>query len=411
MINYFIAIFLLFSLSLTGITTFGNQELSFPNTDSSSFKLSDGFLLSLNSNGIEKERDVSPSTEKNFKFSSRVRFKPFIVKRQDKNDTVFDARMYGKVDWKFSDSLSIYSEGFLLGHHGSIQSVYQREYRKEGFNLLEIFLKYNYNSHIKIKFGSLHQDFLDAPLLVKDKTFPAFQEIVSFSLPWDVTGQLILQQAIPNNMDDDIQYFSQLTNTPFFFTGSLFLETKSHPQLLYSSVEDKLTFFYFTPLPPVIAIIGHRDGNSVSGDGSDAGLKFPFIGIHNNINWQFPFKDSWVVELGLDYLHNFGAPKTYNTGGRIYASLYHDFLELMELKATGEIFGNQSDASVAFYNEWKYGHNNRQGMGLELRGYFYQSGLTVGARYIYNYPIETRRTSLEEGHYFSIYIGTGYISI
>ena len=365
--------------------------------------------MSLNDNGVEQE--ASPPQQKNFKFSSKVRFNPYLVRRQDKNDNVFDAKMYGKVDWKFSDSLSIYSEGLLLGRHGSIQSVYQREYRSEGFNLLEIFLKYDYNSHFKIKFGSLYQNFLDAPLLVKDKTFPAFQEIVSFSLPWDVTGQLIFQQAIPNNMDEDIQYFSQLTNTPFFFTGSLFLETKSHPQLFYSNVEDKLTFFYFTPLPPTVARIGHRDGNSVSGDGSDAGLKFPFIGVHNNINWQFPIKDSWVVELGWDYLHNFGAPKTYNTGGRIYASLYHDFLELMELKVRGEIFGNQSDASVAFYNSWKYGHNNRQGAGLRLESHFYQSGLTVGGRYIYSYPIETRRTSLEEGHYFSIYIGTGYISI
>ena len=212
-------------------------------------------------------------------------------------------------------------------------------------------------------------------------------------------------------MDDEIQYFSQFTNTPFFFTGSLFLEIESHPKLFHSNVEDKLTFFYFTPLPPAVAKEGERDGNSILGHGSDAGLRFQFFGIHNNINWQLPIRDSWIIELGLDYLHNLGAPDTYNQGGRFYASLYHDLLGLMELKVMGEMFGNQSDSSVSFYNSWKYGHNNRQGFGVGLQGHFYQSGLTVGARYIYSHPIEVRRTSLEEGHYFSIYIGTGYISI
>ena len=376
-------------------------------SNSTPFEIPEKLLLT--SNDVASE--VSPIKKENFNFSGKVTFNPYIVKRQDKNDNVFDAKMYGKVNWKFSDNLSIYCEGLLLGRHGSIQSLWPREYKKEGFNLLELFLKYNYKSYLEIQFGSLRQDFLSAPLLMTDETFPAFREIFSFSLPQDVTGQLLFQQAIPDSMDDDIQYFSQLTQTPFFFTGSVFLEAKSHPKLFHSNVEEKLTFFYFTTLPPAIAKEGERNGNSVLGHGSDAGFNFPFYGIHNNMNWQFPFKDSWVVELGWDYLHNFGAVENYNKGGRFYAALYHDFFNLMELKVMGEVFGNQSDASVASYNSWKYGHNNRQGAGVGLQGYFYQSGLTVGAHYIYTHPIETLRTSLDEGHYFSIYIETGYISI
>ena len=373
----------------------------------SSFNMPEDFLLTLN----DTASDTPQFKKENFNFSGKVTFNPYAVKRQDTNDIVFDAKMYGKVNWKFSDNLSLFYEGLLLGRHGSIQSVHPRENKKEGYNLLELFLKYDYKSYLEIQFGSLRQDFLSAPLLMDDRTFPAFREFFSFSLPENITGQLIFQQAIPDNMDDDVQYFSQLTQTPLFFTGSVFLETESHPKLFHSNVEEKLTFFYFTTLPPAVAKIGERDGNSALGHGSDAGLTFEFYGVHNNINWQIPFKDSWVVELGWDYLYNFGAVENYNTGGRFYASLYHDFFNLMELKVTGEVFGNQSDASVAFYNSWTYGHNNRQGAGLGLQGYFYQSGLTVGTRYIYTQPIETLRTSLEEGHYFSIYIKTGYISI
>ncbi|MCY4513078.1 MAG: hypothetical protein OXB86_05265, partial [Bdellovibrionales bacterium] len=341
----------------------------------------------------------------------KLKINPYVVKRQDKNDNVLDTRLYGQVLWKLSDDLFIYHEALLLGRHGSIQSLYPREYKKAGYNPLEFFLEYDYNSYLEFKFGSLKQDFLSAPLLITDKTFPAFRETISFSLPKEVTGQLLFQQAIPHNIDDGTEYFAQITNTPFFLTGSLFLEKKSLPKLFNSGIEDKLTFFYFTPLTPAVARVGQREGNSTSGEGSDAGFSFQFVGIHNNIHWQIPIKDSWVIELGWDYLHNFGAPDSYNKGGRFYTSVYYDFFGLMELKATGEMFGNQSDSSIAFYNSWKYGHNNRQGIGLELQGHFYQSGLTVGARYMQTRPIETGRTSLDEGHYFSIYIETGYLSI
>ena len=443
MANYFMTIFFLFPFLMTGAIAFGdqadfkeksnlhtlklaqsatvkqqnkngsslNQEKDTKKTIQSPFiKTEHQFVFKLSEKN-NSEEELSLFKEKNFIFSGKLKINPYVVKRGDKNDNVLDTRLYGQVYWKLSESLFIYHEALLLGRHGSIQSVYPREYKKPGYNPLEFFLEYDYSSHLEFKFGSLKQSFLSAPLLITDKTFPGFRETISFSLLEEVTSQLLFQQTIPHNIDDGTEYFSQLTYTPFFFTGSLFLETKPLPKLFNSIIEDKLTAFYFTPLPPAVAKIGEIEGNSIAGYGSAVELNFQFVGIHNNIHWQFPIKDSWVIELGWDYLHNFGAPSAYNKGGRFYASVYYDLFGLMELKATGELFGNQSDSSVAFYNDWKYGHNNRQGVGVEFQGHFYQSGLTIGARYMQTRPIEMGRTSLGEGHYISIYIETGYLTI
>ena len=355
---------------------------------------------------FDKDKEV-------FTFSGKVNFDPYMARSRSWNDILFRTKLYGKVYWSLFDNLSVQTEGLLLGRKGSIQSVYGKEYRREGFNFLEFFFNYNYNSRFEIKFGVLNQDFLKAPLLMTDRTFPALQESFSFFLPKNITGRFVFQQAIPNNADDDVKRASQLTPLPpLFFTGSAFLETKSHPYLFNSNVRERLTFFYFTRLPSSVADQkGRIYGNSILNYGSDAGFLFDFYGIHNTLSWRIPFKDSWAVELEWDYLHNFGAESSFNKGGRYRLSLYHDFFNLIEFKLTGEVFGNQSDSSVAFYNSEIYGHNNRQGAGLILQGHFYQSGVTVGGRYLYARPIEGRRTSLEGSHYFSIYIRTSYVSI
>ena len=378
--------------------------------DPSSFISAKRSLLSLKGEDSPSYFDKSGEV---FTFSGKVSFDPYMARSRSWNDILFRTKLYGKVYWSLFDNLSVQTEGLLLGRKGSIQSVYGKDYQREGFNFLEFFFNYNYNARFEMKFGILNQDFLKAPLLMTDRTFPALQESLSFSLSENITGRFVFQQAVPNNADDDVKRASQLTAfPPLFFTGSAFLKTESHPRLFNSNVEGGVTFFYFTKLPPSVADQkGRIYGNSILNYGSDAGFLFGFYGMHSALSWRAPFNDFWAMELTWDYLHNFGADPGFNKGGRYRLSLYHNFFNLMEFKVTAELFGNQSDSSVAFYNSEIYGHNNRQGAGATLQGHFYQSGVTVGARYLYGKPIEERRTSLEGSHYFSVYIRTSYVSV
>ena len=361
--------------------------------------------------GLYDSGKLFNSQREKFKFYTKADYSPYTVFDSARNDIVFRLEVFGKLDWRVSDTFSVYIQGSLLGRDGFTQSLHRREHRKEGFNFLEWFVKYDYSRYLELQHGFIKQDFLKAPLLMTDRTFPALLESFSFSLPWDIQGRLVFQQAIPNSADEDVRRSSQIKDKPYFFTHSLFMKTKSHPLLFNSDVEENLTFFHFTELPSAVALKGKIYGNSIRGEGSASEFKYGFFGLHNNLKWKFPVHDSWIVELGWDHLWNFRARSRLNMGGRYYISVFHDFYNLMEIRGTWELFGNQSDSSVAFYNSELYGHNNRQGFGLELKGHFYQSGLTVGARYIFSRPIEKQLSPFGEGHYFAIHIGTNYVSI
>ena len=142
----------------------------------------------------------------------------------------------------------------------------------------------------------------------------------------------------------------------------------------------------------------------------DSEFKYQFYGIHNTIQAKTFLSSNWIVEAGYDFLHNFGAPDTYNQGERFFASIYNNFQDLMEIKLTGAYFANQSDSSVSFYNTEEYGHNNRKGWFVKLENHFYESGITFGISYVDSVPINTP-SHIERSRSLMFFIGTNYVQI
>lgn len=325
-----------------------------------------------------------------------------------------NVEIFGKISWKVLKDFSFNSEVLLMDSRGFIQSIYDREDRKSGFHFLEAYFKWNaFPKLAYLRLGHKNQNFFKAPLLITDKTFPSLAGVIEdLPLVKDLSlKQFMLQVSVPDNAMEFIQRESQLLpDPPYFLSTSAFLEW-NNLYFLEGSLQNNLIAFYFTDLPTSVAQKGIIGGNTIDGEKDDSELKHKFYGLHNTIKAKATLASTWILEVGYDYLHNFGAPDAYNQGERIFASLYHQFYELMEIKLTGAYFANQSDSSVAFYNTEVYGHNNRRGWFINLANHFYESGITLGVRYVDSQPINITKSALGNAYSFMFFIGTNYVRI
>ena len=324
---------------------------------------------------------------------------------------VLTTSIYGKINWRFLDSLSIHAKGLIIGRNGFTQSIYDRADRRGGFHFLEGFFDISLLPFLSVKLGNIQQDFLHAPLLMTDKTFPSAQEAFSFELSEDFRLSLVFQQAIPDNARESARRSAQIIRgAPLFLTSSVFAEWDSvsrHNLFL----KESLTFFYYTKLSPAVADQSNLYGNTIVHTGSESRFRYKYFGLYSHFSLQAPFASSWIGELGLDVLYNFMAPDTFNQGEKLSGSLYYDYNSFMEIQMALEYFASQSDASVAYYNSSLYGRNNRKGGLLRAQAHLYDSGLTFGAVYVYSRPINHDRSSVGTSHAFSLSLGTNYVPI
>ena len=353
---------------------------------------------------------TSQKEENNLKSFWKTEFKAKTFADRSTTDNVVSTEIYGKLDWNLLDSVSFHTQGLIIGRSGFTQSIYDRSDRKNGLYLLEGYFDVRPLSFVSIKFGNYKQDFLESPLLITDRTFPSILETVYLTTNENFKTSLIFQQSIPNNAPEVLRRESQIIRgAPYFLTNSVLLEAKPFGSLF--SIKDRFTFFLFDNLPPSLAEAGRTRGNSVDYLRHDSQFKYNFVGIYNSFNIQMPLSSVSVLELGGDFLHNLTAPNTFNQGERYYGSFYYNFNNFVEVKLTGEYFANQSDSSVAYYNDEIYGHNNRVGGLIKLQTHFYNSGITVGLTYVHSQPINEERSAIRTSNAILFSLGTKYISI
>ena len=353
----------------------------------------------------------SESPQKGLRAFWKTDFKVNIFTDRSTTNSILSTEIYGKIDWDFIDYFSFHTQALIIGRNGFTQSIYDRTDRKNGLYLLEGYFDIKFSPQAFFRFGSVKQDFLEAPLFITDKTFPSL--VQNITIPFSETSKIsfIFQQSIPDNAVEAIKRETQVVRwTPLFLTSSAFLDLNfTSPWNI--SLKERLTSFYFTNLSASVAELGRIRGNTIDLMGSDSHFKYKFLGLHNNISLQIPFSEDWVFELGGSILYNIFAPDTFNQGERFYTSVYHNYKNFLEIKVAGEYFANQSDSSVAYYNSEIYGHNNRVGGLLKCQAHLYNSGITLGMTYVYSEPINPRRSSIGVSNSFAIFLGTSYVSI
>ncbi|MCZ0933114.1 MAG: hypothetical protein OXJ52_08180 [Oligoflexia bacterium] len=326
-------------------------------------------------------------------------------------NTILSTEISGELKWRFLETLFIRAKGLVVGKNGFTQFIYDRTDRPSGFHLLSAFFEWKAFPNISVLIGNIQQDFLSAPLLVTDKTFPSAigEWAVDYFPDYDL--KFLFQFAIPDNASEELRRETQIIKVfPVFLTSSFALDTQN--DFLDISISERFTLFQYYNLSPAVADRSRVYGNSVLRVDSDSVFKYAFFGLHNNLSFQKVLSDLWALSWGAEFIYNLMAPDTHNEGIRLYTSVYHNYKETMEIKLTGELFASQSDVSVAYYNSETYGHNNRKGFLARFENHFFRSGLTLETVFVYGKPInEAEKSPTGEAFSFAIAVKTNNIAI
>ena len=352
-------------------------------------------------NFVEKNRGTESFWNANYGLKS--------FSSEGSNEALIKVELLGQFKGQLMEPLYVHTKGLIVGRSGHTQSVLDRTDRVSGFHVLEFYFHWRAFPDFSILHGIIEQSFLSAPFLITDRSFPSVigeWSVDSFS---DFDLKFLFQMAIANNFTEQAKRASDLQKAPLFMTSSVFLDWST---VFDASVEEKLTVFHYYNLPSDIAQRSRVYGNDTSGSGSSTVFDYSFLGFHNNFSFQKVLSDLWALSAGFEFIYNLMAPNTKNEGFRIYSSVYHNYKEIMEFKLTGELFANQSDTSVAYYNSETYGHNNRKGLLARVESHFFRSGLTLETELVYSEPISfSERSTIREAYSFSIALKTNDIAI
>ena len=323
-----------------------------------------------------------------------------------KLNAIFSSELYGKLKWDIMDHVSFQAKGLVIARNGFTSAIYERGDREGGrLYFLEGFFKLRVSPQFFLQMGTLQQSFLNAPLLITDTTFPSILGVLSINNPYGDLS-LLFQSAIPDNAES-VNRESQIGGIPLFLTSSVLFHT---PKFFFDSdIKEIFTVFYFYSLPNDVAQKSRVYGNTIVGTGLGSSFEYGFLGIHNNVSIKRSLTDFWIIELGYEFLYNFKAENFYNEGTRLYSSVYHNYKNFMELRFKAELFANQSDSSVAYYNSEIYGHNDRQGFLASLQSHLYRSGLTIETAFVYSQPIN--KGGLGPAYSFTFSLMTNYVAI
>lgn len=324
------------------------------------------------------------------------------------NESLIKVELLGQLKWQLIDSLFVHTKTLIIGRSGHTQSVLDRTDRSSGFYVLEFYFNWKAFPNISVLHGIIEQGFLSAPLLITDKAFPSLMGEWSINSLSNFDLKVLLQIAIANNFTEQAKRPSDIQRAPLFLTSSVFLDSDD---FFNTYIKEKFTFFHYYNLPSDIAQRSSVYGNDITGLGSSAVFKHSFLGFHNNLSFQKVLSDLWALSAGFEFIYNFLSPNTFNEGFRVYSSIYHNYRETMEVKLTGELFANQSDTSVAYYNSEIYGHNNRKGILAKLESHFFRSGLTLETSFVYSQPIVVEKSSIQEAYSFAVVLKTNNIAI
>lgn len=299
-------------------------------------------------------------------------------------------------------------EGKLDMTSANVQSVFDDYRPRNGLVLNQGVVIWVPVKWFDFKAGAINQGYLNSPLLLSERAFPATLQQFYFNNDSNTRGlRLVFQQAIPTSETLGTRT-TEKEPTPYLFT-----QTVAAHQSLWDQfhILGSMTYFDFSRLPSEIARESRLYGNSVKPSGPfTAEFDYGFSGIASQIQVRHRFHRSWQWRVGYSYLENSAAPADINKGQIV--SLWLNNYNLNDVVLIGRVdyFINQSDSSPAAYNSGFYGHNNREGMAYELRSDFQNYGFFIRARYVHNRAIDEVPFQHPQ-NYFLVSFGTNYVEI
>ncbi len=338
----------------------------------------------------------------------KTRIEGSFLRNNESRESLMKVKLFGKFNLSLTPNLTAEFEPYLTMTEGEVQSRFTRP--ESSIEMRQGFLRYQLTESISWQAGSIYQGYLDAPLLIANRSF--LSSFLGYFYMNDVYEvQSILQVSMPSVVNTFKRY-SEIANTSYF--NSLFVYGEWLPSDYYS-FRGHVTGFHFTELPAFIAHQSKLYGNTVKGVGSSAQLIYPYYGVNFDISSQLRMTGNIYTSLGYNGLINLGGSPLENSWGeRIYVVCDISSGQWAKIYLRGEYFYNNSDTAPAYFNSEAYGHNDRKGFLMEVKTFLPNGNFEVGVRYVVSRPVQKMNLTSSLGdsqHSFQIFVSSRYSSI
>lgn len=282
--------------------------------------------------------------------------------------------------YNINDEVMAYFNSVLLLENGSneVLGTNIAEFEPiESIQLLGGGIIYKPSKSFNFELAAMNQDRFNSPLLVGQIPFVGISEKLFLG-----SFYLKAQQSIPNNNFLSRRIGTIETGTPLFLMSTLGLLLDSSYRFIFEA-----SHFKYADISPDVAQNSRSIGNSVSGVDQGAQFLYDFEGSNVFSKLTLPLK-SQKISFGMQYLFNEKAPEGRNKG-------ILGFISLEDEKYTYSLenYRNESDSSIAFYNDRNFGHNNITGTAASVE--YRCQDYTAFIRMTHYRPIENAPTQDE----------------
>ncbi len=323
--------------------------------------------------------------------------------------TAGNLRVESLFRYKFMDGLNFKADVRLGLLAQRSQQDISTDAFDDGFRMKQAYFEYEPLNKIKLMAGVVNQDklFLSIPLLLDDRGFPGLAQSATFT---NGENQLTFFafEAVPTSRSLNTNRIEK-EKTPVYLSQGLKGEWHLREDL---TVTPFLMHYSFQNLPSVVASEGYSEGNSLAfwTTESNAVFKYNFNGITAGSNLKYQFASKSSATLGYTYIQNLSAPQAYNSGALLSGELNLRYQD-MAFRPALFSFYNESDTSPAAYNDLRFGHNNREGYGGQMRVDFLKWKFSTTARYIGADVINQTANHQSQSEYFELVLETNYADI
>lgn len=272
------------------------------------------------------------------------------------------ATIRGKFRYKLVERLDFRATGNLSLESGRSQSIFGDLEPSSGIYPRDMKLHWTaITNHLEIDFGQIHQDWHNEPLFIGNLGFPGVSESLFWSNnTYDVA--VIAQQLIPTSSTLSTRVTEREevpTLTTETIQGTVHLSSTNY-------LKGRLTHFQYKNLPHIVAFDSFIYGNTVTNsDINNAEFIYGFGGYMTQLAFEQKITNSLSASIQWNTIHNTQAPSQVGEAQSIRAWVANDFGRWI-LAGMYMNYFIESDAVPAFYNSYRFGHNNRIGNSFEI---------------------------------------------
>jgi hypothetical protein len=261
-------------------------------------------------------------------------------------------RLEGKLT--LSESTHFIVDGRLIQEFGSSQSRFGENIPTNGIFINNSYFSYSIK-RFSLDAGIIDHGWLNNELLFADAPFPTLRARMRIG-----AAQFFAQIAMPTSTRIKTKTNANEDEPLSWSSGVHWQNTATKWKLL-----SHLFYYEFHKLPSEVAIDSATFGNTVTViNSSQAEFDHEFKGASGRVRAVRNI-DSWSVGGEYKAVKNFEVGSGFGLGQLIGLDL--SYLVASQRQTLRAIhFFNESDTTVASYNSYELGHNNREGYGLAI---------------------------------------------